>query len=123
MKPFALIIHGDPEQAQHYKKALAGAGFQVNCVTTGARAQVELTFTAPDLVVLDMLLPDIPGEVVLRQIRASHRLRGTRLILLSASKSKPDAEQPAQLYVLERAVSAARLASIAEGMNLRSEKV
>ncbi|MEN8242882.1 MAG: response regulator, partial [Chloroflexota bacterium] len=65
---YALVITAKQEQVQQCTDALKGAGFAVQAVTTGARAQVQLTFTNPDLIVLDLDLPDINGEVILRQI-------------------------------------------------------
>ncbi len=120
MKPFALIIIGNAEQARRYKKAIDGVGFQVQSVTTGARAQAQLTFTTPDLIVLDMHLPDIPGEVVLRQIKACRRLADTHLILLSAGHSLSEEEPSALSTILERSVRPADLASLAKSMKKKS---
>jgi DNA-binding response OmpR family regulator len=79
----ALVITANQEQVQQYTIALQEAGFVVQVATTGARAQVQLTFTNPDLILLDLDLPDIPGDVILRQIIAQRRLDTTSLILLS----------------------------------------
>jgi len=117
MKPYALVITGNLEKARHYQKALGEVGFQVQSVTTGARAQVELSFTTPNLIVLDMRLPDIPGAVVLRQINACQRLKATRLILLSASQQWLEgSDHPAPIRIIDRMVSAADLASLAAEM-------
>lgn len=118
MKPYALVITGNLEKARHYQKALGEVGFQVFSVTTGARAQVQLTFTTPNLIVLDMRLPDIPGTVVLRQINACQRLKATHLILLSASQNLlEDSEHSAPIRIIDRTVSAADLASLAADMS------
>lgn len=79
----ALVITANQEPTREYTKDLQAAGYTVHVVTTGSRAQVELTFTNPDLIVLDLDLPDIDGEVILRQIIAQPRLHNTSLILLS----------------------------------------
>jgi len=123
MKPFALIIIGNAEQARRYKKAIDGVGFQVQSVTTGARAQAQLTFTTPDLIVLDMHLPDIPGEVVLRQIKACRRLADTHLILLSAGHSLSEEEPSALSTILERSVGPTDLALLAKSMKKKRIQV
>lgn len=123
MKPFALIIIGNAEQARRYKKAIDGVGFQVQSVTTGARAQAQLTFTTPDLIVLDMHLPDIPGEVVLRQIKACRRLADTHLILLSAGNSLSEEEPSALSTILERSVRPTDLALLAKSMKKKRIQV
>ena len=118
MKPYALVITGNLEKARHYQKALGDVGFQVLSVTTGARAQVQLAFTTPNLIVLDMRLPDIPGRVVLRQIHACQRLEKTHLILLSTSQNfLEDSSHPAPIRIIDRTVSPTDLASLATEMS------
>ncbi len=79
---YALVIADSPENAGKLLPVLNQAGFHVLAVTTGARAQVQLAFTNPDLIVLDLNLPDMNGEVILRHIKAHSRLNQARLILL-----------------------------------------
>jgi DNA-binding response OmpR family regulator len=80
---YALVIVKNPHYAEEIQRALNQAGYQVQLSTTGSRAQVQLAFTTPDLIVLDLNLPDIPGEIILRQIKKQPRLRQSHLILLS----------------------------------------
>ena len=84
MSAVALIVTGKQEQARILRQALTAAGFQPECVSTGARAQVQLAFSTPDLIVLDIDLPDMPGEVILRQINAHRRLDTSVLFLISS---------------------------------------
>ncbi len=79
---YALVIADSPENAGKFLRVLNQAGFHALVVTTGARAQVQLTFTNPDLIVLDLNLPDMNGEVILRHIKAHSRLNQARLVLL-----------------------------------------
>lgn len=95
MKPYALVATGNTAEAKRTQQALLNLGFQVEVVTTGARAQVQLAFSTPNLIILDMNLPDMPGEVVLRQINAQRRLDTTALILLSTGVEFPS--QPRRL--------------------------
>jgi CheY-like chemotaxis protein len=76
----------------------------VQVVTTGSRAQVQLTFTNPDLIVLDLDLPDIDGEVILRQIIAQKRLTETRLILLSHKEDPGRAKAAPKARVITKPV-------------------
>ncbi|HVX21438.1 MAG TPA: ATP-binding protein [Acidimicrobiales bacterium] len=52
--------------------------------THGEGAAEAVVALRPDLVLLDLHLPDIPGEEVLRRIRADHRVAGTPVVVLSA---------------------------------------
>lgn len=80
--PYALIITGTPSNGEAYRAALTQVGYAAQLETTGARAQIQLAFTIPDLIVLELSLPDIPGEVILRQIRAQRRLQKVPLIIV-----------------------------------------
>ncbi len=113
MKAFALIVNGNLRQAQQYQQALQSAGFQVEIVSTGARAQVQLAFATPDLILMNNDLPDMPGEVLLRQIYAYRRLDDTVLFLLSADGNFRTDSGRLLAYAFAQAVDPSVLASLA----------
>ena len=80
---YALIIEKEGSLAEVLAGALEEAGFYSEVVTTGHEAQVRLAFTNPDLVLIDLNLPLLPGAVILRQVRAQKRLAKTRVILVT----------------------------------------
>lgn len=114
MNAYALIATGNSAKARQYQQALQSAGFTVETVRTGARAQVQLAFTTPDLIVLDMNLPDMSGEVVLRQVLAHRRLDHAVVFLLSAVGSSVARLARAQTYALAQAADPASLAALAQ---------
>jgi two-component system KDP operon response regulator KdpE len=68
-KPNILIVD-DEEQIRHLLRyALEEAGYTVREADTGRVALGEVALQAPDLVVLDLGLPDTPGAEVLRALR------------------------------------------------------
>ena len=81
--PYALIIEDDPRLAGELAAALRSAGFQADVAATGHMAQVRLTFTTPDLVLLNPHLPDFSGEIILRQLSGQRRFRHTRVALVT----------------------------------------
>lgn len=113
MKAFALVVTGKRDKARLYKQALQAAGFVAEVVTTGARAQVQLAFTTPDLILVDVDLPDMPGEVVLRQINAQRRLDASVLFVLSSDGSFSTGTSRLLTYAFAQAVDPAVLASLA----------
>lgn len=114
MKPYALIATGKPAEAKRCQQTLLKLGYQVQVVSTGARAQVQLAFTTPDLIVLDMDLPDMPGEVVLRQINAQRRMDATALILLADWPVSIDEEdRKAPSHTVTYPINAEKLAAFA----------
>jgi two-component system OmpR family response regulator len=63
------VVEDDPGIADLLSSALSFAGFEVRTAGTATEALREITARAPDLVVLDIMLPDSDGFEVLRRIR------------------------------------------------------
>ncbi|MCB2178458.1 response regulator [bacterium] len=118
MKPYALIATGNTTEANRCQRILLNLGYQVQVVTTGARAQVQLAFSTPDLILLDMDLPDMPGEVVLRQINAQRRMDTTALILFSSSvEFIPEVHRKAPAHNLAHPVNLQQLSTFAASLS------
>ena len=66
-----LIVEDEPAIADTVIYALKSEGMQADWVTTGAAALSHIQQNVPDLVVLDIGLPDMRGFDVCRQIRAT----------------------------------------------------
>lgn len=74
--------------SQSLKKALQQQGFAVNDVGTGKAALHVINTETPDMVILDIGLPDIDGLTVLRTLRNKHK--ELPVILLTARDSVDD---------------------------------
>jgi signal transduction histidine kinase/ActR/RegA family two-component response regulator len=66
-----LVIDDEPLVRSFLTRALVDAGYSVEEAKDGATALDTLTRTTPDLVLLDMTLPDLDGVEILRRIRQS----------------------------------------------------
>jgi DNA-binding response OmpR family regulator len=64
-----LLVEDDPSITQALDHALRAQGYSVNTVATGKAALLALDTDRPDLVVLDLGLPDMDGLDVLRKLR------------------------------------------------------
>jgi len=74
MKPrIALIVEDDPDTGELLEILLGTAGLVPFLVETGGNALSLMTASVPDLVVLDLDLPDVSGGDVLRAIRTNPR--------------------------------------------------
>jgi len=79
--PYALVVEDDREVAHIFEQALRDAGYQTEVVATGQKAQARLAFINPDLIVVDMHLPQVSGDVVLRQLRGQRRLHRAHVVV------------------------------------------
>ncbi|MQA25403.1 MAG: response regulator [Micromonosporaceae bacterium] len=65
-----LVVEDDPNILELLGASLRYAGFEVDTATEGAEAVESILRRRPDLVVLDVMLPDMDGFEVARQIRS-----------------------------------------------------
>ncbi len=72
-----------------------------------------MAFSTPDLILLDANLPDMPGEVIVRQINAHQRLDTTVLFLISDDGFTDISQGRLQTYNFAQAVDPKVLASLA----------
>jgi len=76
-----LVIEDDLSLADFLKRALSHSGFDVKVASSGAEGLKVAKSNNPDLVVLDLILPDMDGIDICRELR----LRGdTGIIILTA---------------------------------------
>lgn len=83
-KPLALVVEDEYDIAIIFAKALQAAGFETQIIRSGDTALKWLSSKTPDLVVLDLQLPDVPGTEVLQHIRANPRLAEVHVIIATA---------------------------------------
>ena len=76
-----LVVDDEPQIQRFLHVALTAAGYEVIAAETGAQALRMAVTSAPDLIVLDLGLPDRDGKDVLRDIRTFSQ---TPVIILSA---------------------------------------
>jgi two-component system OmpR family response regulator len=64
-----LVVEDDPNIRELLSASLRFAGFAVDAVTTGTEAVTAAREARPDLIVLDVMLPDLDGFEVMRRLR------------------------------------------------------
>ena len=82
--PLALIIEDDEKLANIFSFAMQSAEFETETIADGKTAVTRLQHTLPAVVVLDLHLPFVSGNKILRQIRADERLADTRVMITTA---------------------------------------
>lgn len=84
VSPLALIIEDHDDSAVLFANAIQGAGFEIEIIRTGDAALTRLAQTTPEVVILDLHLPRVSGEEILRQIRADTRQANAYVIVATA---------------------------------------
>ena len=80
-----LVVDDNPATLYATARVLRASGFDVLEGTTGTEAIAKATAAEPDLIVLDVNLPDIDGFEVVRRIRAEPRVARVPIVHLSAT--------------------------------------
>lgn len=88
------IIEDDQLIAQMYRMKLESEGYNVNVAVNGMTGIEMVENTKPDLILLDLTLPDIEGDVVLDGIRHIDTALATPVVILT---NLDDADAPSQL--------------------------
>ncbi|MBS1250108.1 MAG: Transcriptional activator protein CzcR [Chloroflexi bacterium] len=109
----ALIIEDDKKQANIFRESLSLANFEVEVITNGSTAMQHLQTASPDLVLLDLHLPFISGEKLLRQIRNTARLEKTKVILTTADPQMANMLQDECDLVMIKPISFLQLQELA----------
>jgi DNA-binding response OmpR family regulator len=79
-----LIVEDDTELGSAFAEVLDMSGLRTQLVRDGRAALNTLADTVPDLVLLDLHLPEVSGLTVLDYIRSNKRLEATRVVIVSA---------------------------------------
>lgn len=85
------IVEDDDNIRRMEAYALRGSGFETMEFTSGSEFFAACEKQAPDLVLLDIMLPGIDGLTILRRIREDPRLRGMGVIMVTAKSTELDA--------------------------------
>src|SRR5262245_40854607 len=87
-RPQLLVVEDDPNIVELLSASLRFNGFDVTAFSTGTQALAAARKVAPDLVILDVMLPDLDGFEVIRRMREA----GTRapVVFLTARDATDD---------------------------------
>ncbi len=96
MDRIAVLVVDDEEQVRTFLVELLGSsGYQVRCASSGAQALEMLAEDSFDVVLMDVMMPELSGLEVLRRYRASGG--GVPVIVLSALSGAEDAMRAMKL--------------------------
>jgi two-component system KDP operon response regulator KdpE len=82
-----LVVEDEPHTQMFLRIALTACGYEVLEIATGKEALGVIAEWAPDIVVLDLGLPDMDGKKVIRKVRARSSVP---ILVLSARDSEAE---------------------------------
>lgn len=85
-----LIIEDDAYAREALEYFLTAEGFHTQAVAEGKAGYRAARRFAPDLIVLDLGLPDMDGKHLIERMRGQRQLRTTPILVVSGSGAAPD---------------------------------
>src|SRR5438128_12311408 len=80
-----LLVEDSATQAQRTRIVLEAAGFQVQVCDRGTVALADAAANPPDLMLLDLYLPDLSGREGAQRLKADPTLSGMPIIILTSA--------------------------------------
>ncbi|OGM12202.1 hypothetical protein A2Z22_05195 [Candidatus Woesebacteria bacterium RBG_16_34_12] len=87
-----LIIEDEPLVARLYEKTLKFDGFEVSIANGGNEGLTKTKAEKPDLVLLDIMMPEPDGIEVLDKLKKDEETKGIPVVILTNLSGKHDAE-------------------------------
>jgi two-component system phosphate regulon response regulator PhoB len=85
-----LIVEDEQDIVQVLEFALRQAGFDAVVAPDGETARARIAQRLPDLVLLDLMLPDVPGIEICKQLKGSAKTRHIPVLMLTARGEEID---------------------------------
>ena len=92
-----LLVEDDPFLIDIYTNKLKEAGFGADAAEDGETALRKIKEKKPDLVLLDIVLPNVDGWELLKQIKAEAGLKDLKVIILSNLSQKEEVAKGMEL--------------------------
>jgi two-component system, OmpR family, alkaline phosphatase synthesis response regulator PhoP len=87
---FVLVVEDDPDIAELIRHYLVKAGHEVKLVASGSEALNVIRAGAPDLLILDLMLPGVSGLEVCRTLRSDRATARLAIIMVTARAQEGD---------------------------------
>ena len=85
-----FIVDDEPDVVELIETVLELEGYSVSSETNGRQALTRILEDPPDLVILDLMMPDLDGMELLKLLRAQPQGAGIPVVIVSARTSQLD---------------------------------
>ena len=96
-KPTIFIVEDDPFVLRVYQRKLSLEGIDVALATNGREALDRIMLTMPDLVLLDLVMPQKDGFEVLEELSKSGQISSIPVLIFSTLGQEKDVKQALDL--------------------------
>lgn len=93
MAAHIMVIEDNPTNMKLASNALEICGFEICCAANAKEALDKMPSFEPDVILMDIQLPDIDGLSLTRQIKQDPRLKHAFIIAITAYATKGDKEK------------------------------
>lgn len=97
--PSILIVEDDPDSSEALMRYLQQAGYTVECKSNGREALLSILRNVPDLVILDLFMPEMDGPSLLEIMRSYLRLQTLPVLILTGITDSPLLDRARSLKV------------------------
>ena len=94
-----LIVDDDVDGRQAMCQFLQRAGHEVNCVSNGREALAAILAHLPDLIIMDLFMPEMDGGSLLEVLRSYLRLQSLPVIVMTGLPDSPMVDRVRHLKV------------------------
>jgi CheY-like chemotaxis protein len=94
-----LVVEDCSDTRDALSKYLTAAGHHVICVNDGREALAEVLHNLPDVVLLDLILPEMDGPSFLEVVRSYLRLQSLPVVILTGNPDSPMVDRTRTLKV------------------------
>src|SRR3989338_9738493 len=118
-QPKILVVDDEPDITASFQSFFGKRGFLVNTAASGNDALDIIKTSKPDLVFLDLTLPEINGKEVLKELRSFDKKTKVIIITGHALESEADDEEFQSLVIsayLNKPINLERLLEIVESI-------
>lgn len=101
-----LLVEDDPFLIDIYSTKLKGSGFEVEVASDGDQCFSKIKETNFDLIILDIVLPQMDGWEILRKIKTTEEMKHLPVIILSNLSQRAEVEKGLKLGAVKYLIKA-----------------
>ena len=97
----AFVVEDDPDFRELVRTVLDGAGWTVDVADDGIAALSRLRHVLPDVIILDLAMPNLDGAEVLRLLRSTEVGRRIPVLVATGERVEDDVRELASAVLLK----------------------